>query len=217
MQSSRPGPGEISAGPAHSAVGWTAEEPRAQRQLRVRHGRLGIDRVGSAAGLVWHAQRPVRQVGLDHRGRRPDEPEDRADAREHAGRVQRLSAHAALADQGPAGGQRRLDHREAGPTLHVLGGHESRRSGHARPAGRAAIPRGAHRQAREADAPNGSATRWSSRRETEAVYVLAGPDLGKSQDNPDPPARATVWLDAVQLVPSDAKARSPRVSRSSSA
>ena len=42
--------------------------------------------------------------------------------------------------------------------------------------------------------------------ETEAVYVLAGPDLGKSSDNPNPPDRATVWLDAVQLVPTEAKA-----------
>ncbi len=41
--------------------------------------------------------------------------------------------------------------------------------------------------------------------ETEAVYVLAGPDLEKSKDNPNPPARATVWLDAVQLVPTETK------------
>ncbi len=30
-------------------------------------------------------------------------------------------------------------------------------------------------------------------------YVLAGPDLRKTEQNPDPPPRATVWLDAVQL------------------
>ena len=39
----------------------------------------------------------------------------------------------------------------------------------------------------------------------EVCYVLAGPDLGKSEDNPNPPARATVWLDAVQLAPSEVK------------
>ena len=39
----------------------------------------------------------------------------------------------------------------------------------------------------------------------EACYVLAGPDLGQSKDNPHPPRRATVWLDAVQLAPADAK------------
>lgn len=30
-------------------------------------------------------------------------------------------------------------------------------------------------------------------------YVLAGPDLRKTEENPNPPPRATVWLDAVQL------------------
>ena len=35
----------------------------------------------------------------------------------------------------------------------------------------------------------------------EACYVLAGPDLRQTKDNPRPPAAATVWLDAVQLAP----------------
>lgn len=39
----------------------------------------------------------------------------------------------------------------------------------------------------------------------EACYVLAGPDLAKSDDNPNPPQRATVWLDAVQLTPGETK------------
>jgi hypothetical protein len=39
----------------------------------------------------------------------------------------------------------------------------------------------------------------------EACYVLAGPDLAQSQDNPNPPQRATVWLDAVQLAPGETK------------
>jgi len=30
-------------------------------------------------------------------------------------------------------------------------------------------------------------------------YVLAGPDLRKTKENPNPPRRATLWLDAVQL------------------
>ncbi|MFH1267465.1 MAG: carbohydrate binding domain-containing protein [Planctomycetota bacterium] len=34
-------------------------------------------------------------------------------------------------------------------------------------------------------------------------YVLAGPDLRKTGENPDPPERATVWLDAVQLEQSE--------------
>ena len=38
-----------------------------------------------------------------------------------------------------------------------------------------------------------------------ACYVLAGPDLGKSNDNPSPPQRATVWLDAVQLAAAEPK------------
>ena len=38
-----------------------------------------------------------------------------------------------------------------------------------------------------------------------ACYVLAGPDLRPTEDNPQPPERATVWLDAVQLTPSEAK------------
>ena len=37
----------------------------------------------------------------------------------------------------------------------------------------------------------------------EACYVLAGPDLRPSEDNPHPPERATVWLDAVQLSPGE--------------
>lgn len=40
----------------------------------------------------------------------------------------------------------------------------------------------------------------------EACYVLAGPDLRKGDDHGNPPPRATVWLDAVQLAPADAKA-----------
>jgi hypothetical protein len=44
----------------------------------------------------------------------------------------------------------------------------------------------------------------------EACYILAGPDLQQSQDNPNPPARAKVWLDAVQLVQGNAKAFAPR-------
>lgn len=39
--------------------------------------------------------------------------------------------------------------------------------------------------------------------QAEACYVLAGPDLRKTEDNPAPPSRATVWLDAVQLAPAD--------------
>ena len=35
--------------------------------------------------------------------------------------------------------------------------------------------------------------------EAEACYVLAGPDLRTTADNPSPPDRATVWLDALQL------------------
>ncbi len=34
-------------------------------------------------------------------------------------------------------------------------------------------------------------------------YVLAGPDLFEADDNPRPPERATVWLDAVQLEQAD--------------
>jgi hypothetical protein len=37
--------------------------------------------------------------------------------------------------------------------------------------------------------------------QTEACYVLAGPDLRPTKQNPRPPQRATVWLDAVQLAP----------------
>ena len=44
----------------------------------------------------------------------------------------------------------------------------------------------------------------------ETCYVLAGPDLGKSEDNPNPPQRATVWLDALQLAPNDTKAFATR-------
>ena len=40
----------------------------------------------------------------------------------------------------------------------------------------------------------------------EACYVMAGPDLRPDKDNPHPPKQATVWLDAVQLAPSEAKA-----------
>lgn len=44
-------------------------------------------------------------------------------------------------------------------------------------------------------------------------YVLAGPDLCRTKDNPDPPKQATVWLDAVQLEqakePSDFRLRRP--------
>jgi len=44
-------------------------------------------------------------------------------------------------------------------------------------------------------------------------YVLAGPDLCPTQENPNPPDRATVWLDAVQLEqakePGEFHARSP--------
>ena len=90
-------------------------------------------------------------------------------------------AHPASADQGPAGGQRRLDRRQAGPALHVLGRHEGGRGGHAGAAGRAAVPRRALRQTRASSPPIGSATRWSSRPTAEACYVLAGPDLGKSR------------------------------------
>jgi hypothetical protein len=39
--------------------------------------------------------------------------------------------------------------------------------------------------------------------QAEACYVLAGPDLRQSKDNPQPPVRATVWLDAAQLAPND--------------
>jgi hypothetical protein len=39
----------------------------------------------------------------------------------------------------------------------------------------------------------------------EACYVLAGPDLGEAQNNPNPPDQATIWLDAAQLAFSDAK------------
>lgn len=41
--------------------------------------------------------------------------------------------------------------------------------------------------------------------DAEACYVLAGPDLRQSQDNTQPPAGATVWLDAVQLTTADDK------------
>jgi len=34
-------------------------------------------------------------------------------------------------------------------------------------------------------------------------YVLAGPDLRKTQDNPEPPKKATVWLNAFQLEQGD--------------
>jgi len=34
-------------------------------------------------------------------------------------------------------------------------------------------------------------------------YVLAGPDLRPTDENPDPPERATLWLDAVQLEQGD--------------
>ena len=37
----------------------------------------------------------------------------------------------------------------------------------------------------------------------EWCYVLAGPDLRKSDENPDPPQRATLWLDAVELRPGE--------------
>lgn len=43
--------------------------------------------------------------------------------------------------------------------------------------------------------------------QAEACYVLAGPDLRQTEDNPKPPPRATVWLDAVQLAPSDLRAQ----------
>ena len=42
--------------------------------------------------------------------------------------------------------------------------------------------------------------------EAAACFVLAGPDLRKTADDPQPPDRATVWLDAVQLTPAEAKA-----------
>lgn len=48
----------------------------------------------------------------------------------------------------------------------------------------------------------------------EACYVLAGPDLGQSKDNPHPPRRATVWLDAVQLCQPMPSQVSPPASRS---
>lgn len=35
-------------------------------------------------------------------------------------------------------------------------------------------------------------------------YVLAGPDLRKTPEAPNPPQRATIWLDAVQLEPGEA-------------
>ena len=38
-----------------------------------------------------------------------------------------------------------------------------------------------------------------------ACYVLAGPDLRATEDNPNPPEQATVWLDAVQLAPAETK------------
>jgi hypothetical protein len=45
----------------------------------------------------------------------------------------------------------------------------------------------------------------------EACYVLVGPDLRPSQDNPKPPAKATVWLDALQLT--SAGEKTPFVTR----
>ena len=91
-----------------------------------------------------------------------------------------------------------------GQSVHILGGDEGCRGGHARAIGRAAVPRAPFEKLVKLS------TEWQRYSleftpTAEVCYVLAGPDLGKSEDNPNPPARATVWLDAVQLAPSEVK------------
>ena len=123
----------------------------AQRQLRVRRRWLGLDRVGGPARLVRHAQRPVRQLDSTtaadgHTSLKIElTPENMPVAFNDYLHTQRWPIKAPLAANV---GWITV---KPGPTLYVLGGHESHCGGHSRPSGRSPIPRRPHRQTRQAD------------------------------------------------------------------